>query len=271
MDNRLNSTLVKICMQSYLPEEYFIMSLSVIALLSFSVFSLSVTAALLALRTRKSLFRKERTWITALDFIGGIGGVESIFESYDTFLGKNRSQLEELRREHSETRRRFSSPYIRRDQLQRKPRSSGRSNSNFETERRRTLKEEEEEEARRCIEILHNPRKFYENLPQPARRESDGIVNLVKRRLSVSSLSAEVAGLATPPPPARSHHSRQSNSRPPSPAPTRKFIKNRSGSLEGGRLGPGGPGGPGGSPGSRITSPARKKHSVIHEVTENSI
>ena len=240
------------------------MSLSVIALLSFCVFSLSVSTALLALRTRKSLFRKERTWITALDFIGGIGGVESIFESYDTFLGQNRSQLEELRREHSETRRRFSSPYIRRDQLQRKQKSSGkRSNSNFETERRQTLKEEEEAVAEACIEILHDPRKYYQNLPRPASRESDGFVNLVMRRLSVSSLSAEMAGLATPPPPARSSHSGQSPSRPPSPIPTRKFIKNRSGSLDGGRAGPGG------SPGNRITTLARKKHSVIHEVTEN--
>ena len=143
-------------MQYYLPDDYFIMSLSVIAILSFSVFMLSVLTALSALRTRKSLFRKDRTWITALDFIGGIGGVDSIFESYETFLGKNRSQMEELRREHSEIRRRFSSPYIRRDHEKSK-RSGKRSNSNFETTRRRTLKEEEAEEANFCIEILHDP------------------------------------------------------------------------------------------------------------------
>ena len=253
MNNRLNSTLVENCLKSYLPDEYFIMSLSVMAVLTFFVFLLSVTTALLALRTRKSLFRKERTWITALDFIGGIGGVDSIFESYETFLGKNQ---EELRREHSDIRRRFSSPYIRREQLRRKQKSSGkRSNSNFETTRRRTLKEEEEDEANICIEILHNPSiiKNYQNLPQPTRRDSDGILNLMMRRLSVTSLSAEVVTPATPPTPTRS----QSSSRPPSPAPTRKFIKNRSGSLEGLQ-----------SPVNRIKTLARKKHSVIHEVTE---
>ena len=259
MSNRLNSTLVENCLQ-YLPEEYFIISLSVIAVLSFFVFLLSVTTALLALRTRKTLFRKERTWITALDFIGGIGGVDSIFESYETFLGKNRSQLEELRREHSDIRRRFTSPYIRGDHLNWNQKNSGRSNSNFETTRRRTLKEEEEEEARFCIEILHNPRKYYQNLPQ--RRESDGIVNQLMRRLSVTSLSAEGLTVA-PPPPTKTPDSRQSSSHPQSPVPTRKFIKNRSGSLDAGKVGT-----TGGSPVNRITTLARKKHSVIHEVTE---
>ena len=263
MNDRLNTTLVENCLQ-YLPEEYFIMSLSVIAALSFLVFLLSVTTALLALRRRKSLFRKERTWITALDFIGGIGGVDSIFESYETFLGKNRSQLEELRREHSEIRRRFSSPYIRRDHLRGNQRESGkRSNSNFETTRRRTLKEVEEEDAKFCIEILHNPEKYYQNLPQPARRESDGIVNLVMRRFSVTSVSAESLTPPPPPPPARNPDSRQC--RPPSPIPTRKFIKKRSGSLDAGqaRMRTSG-----GSPVNRITTLARKKPSVIPEVIE---
>ena len=257
MSNRLNSTLVENCMQ-YLPEEYFIMSLSVIAVLSFFVFLLFLTTALLALRTRKSLFRKERTWITALDFIGGIGGVDSIFESYETFLGKNRSQLEELNREHSEIRRRFTSPYIN---LSRNQKNSGnRSNSNFETTRRRTLKEEEEEEARFCIEILHNPRKYYQNLPQ--RRESEGKVNLMMSRFSVTSLSAEDSTV-TPPPPTKTPEPRQSSSHSPSPVPRRKFIKNRSGSLDAGKVGT-----TGGSPVNRITKLARKKPSVIHEVTE---
>ena len=261
MNDRLNSTLIEICLQYYLPDEYFIMTLSVIAVLSFFVFSLSVTTALLALRTRKSLFRKERTWITALDFIGGIGGVDSIFESYETFLGRNRSQLEELRREHSETRRRFSSKSeeIIREQFRQK-----RSESNLETTRRRTLKEEEEDAANIYIEILHNPGKYYQNLPQPTRRESDGIVTMLMRRLSVTSLSAEVAPPVSPPTPARSPDSQLSSSRPTSPAPRRKFLKNRSDSLDGG-----GRTGPGGSPVNRITTTLpRKKHSVIHEVTE---
>ena len=254
--DRINSTLVENCLQ-VLPDEYFIMSLSVIGILTVLFLLLFLTTVLMALEAKRSLLRRERTWITALDFIGGIGGVDSIFESYDTFLGKNRSQLEELRRQNSESRRRFSSPFLRKDHLLWKKISDNkRSNSNFETaRRRRTLKKAEEDEANFCIEILHNPSKYYQNL------EAQQQV-----RLSMSSLSAETVHgwQSAPSTPVKSPEvlrkcSSMSTPLCPTPALRRKFIKFRSASVDALQTA---------GQTDRVTTKARKKHSVIHEVLE---
>ena len=226
----LNSTLIQNCME-VLPNEYFIMSPSVMLVSTVLFLLLFLTTALIALQTRKSLLRRERTWITTLDFIGGIGGVDSIFESYDTFLGKDR---EELRREFSEERRRMSCPQFRED-LRRQTSVGARSSSVMGTsERRPTLKEEEDEVVKICIEMM------------------------VTKRSSVGSLSAEtIYGLhSTPPTPVKSPNLSTGSSLSPSPGHKRKFIKNRPSSIEGLRtIG-------------QTKRIARKKHSVIHEINE---
>ena len=57
INNRLNSTLIDNCLQ-ILPDEYFIMSLSVIAVFSFLFILLFLMTAVLAHRTKKSIVRK---------------------------------------------------------------------------------------------------------------------------------------------------------------------------------------------------------------------
>ena len=52
-----------------------------------------------------------------------------------------------------------------------------------------TIKVEEEEEANLCLEILHDPRRFYDNL---GRSEDTNMVNLLVRRLSVISSHSEL-------------------------------------------------------------------------------
>lgn len=48
-----------------------------------------------------------------------------------------------------------------------------------------TIKKEEEEEANLCLEILHDPQRFYDNLGPS--QENNIMVSQVVRRLSVVS------------------------------------------------------------------------------------
>ena len=99
-----NSTFLYYCERDVTPNEYFFASLSVAGLALVLLIGIMVFVAIEGIKTKKILQTPERTWITALDMIGGIGGVDALFESYEEVLGKNKEDLEKLRKENVENR-----------------------------------------------------------------------------------------------------------------------------------------------------------------------
>ena len=194
-----NSTLspfVYYCSEILLPPEYFLTSIIITVTAFISVITLLIFVAVKAKQAKKDLAATKRTWITALDFIGGIGGVDSVFESYETFLGKNRDELEKIRRDNIENRR-YSEPGLVTESSDaetgtRKVRAqeqSQRSRSNIERIRR--VRTDSDEEAEFYLRVLQYPDLLLEHnkavVEEKARQERSGsLVSILKRRLSSS-------------------------------------------------------------------------------------
>ena len=202
-----NSTFLYYCEQDVTPNEYFFASLSVTGVSLVLLIALLVFVAVEGMKAKMFLQRQQRTWITALDMIGGIGGVDALFESYEEVLGKNKEDLEKLRKENVENRR-YSTPYLL--QLSEEERKihqsiSQRSKSNLERIR---MDRSEEEEADFYLRVLNYPQLLYEtqNSPTPKDR-SDSVVSVIRRKFSLSSISGSGSGenvsVATSPIPVR--------------------------------------------------------------------
>ena len=192
-----NSTFLYYCEQDVTPNEYFFASISVAGLALGLLIALMIFVAIEGIKTKKFLQTPERTWITALDMIGGIGGVDALFESYEEVLGKNKEDLEKLRKENIENRR-YSTPYLHQiseEQKQIRESINQRSKSNFERVR---VDRSEEEEADFYLRVLNYPQLLYETQHSPtqvARKErSDSVVSSIRRKFSLSSISGSGSG-----------------------------------------------------------------------------
>ena len=166
-----NSTLVFYCEQDATPLEYFLASLIVVGISLLFTIVFMIFVAVESYRTKKNIQKLERTWITALDFIGGIGGVDSVFESYENFFGKSYEQLKKLRNENIENRR-YSQPMMSQiseeDKAIFKEQLNTRSKSNFE--KVRLKRSSSEEEADFYLKVMNYPQIFHEHYPKTPRQ-----------------------------------------------------------------------------------------------------
>ena len=157
----------------------------------FLLICLSIFVAYEGFKAKRSMEKQERTWITNIDFIGGMPGVHGVFESYEEVLGINSDELMKLRKENIENRR-FSTPYI--SQISKEDKAmyesiNTRSKSNFE--KARFKKTSEEEEAEFYLKVLNYPHLFYEHLPPKQQsRDRSGSMSSFIGRFSLSSGSA---------------------------------------------------------------------------------
>ena len=170
-----NSTLIFYCERDATPLEYFLASLIVTGISLLLLIGFMIFVAVESVRTKKHIEqleneKLERTWITALDFIGGIGGVDSVFESYEHFFGKSYDQLEKLRQENIEHRR-YSQPMVSQisegDKAIFKEHINTRSRSNFE--KVRLKRSSSEEEADFYLKVMNYPQIFHEHFPKDAK------------------------------------------------------------------------------------------------------
>ena len=256
LDTR-NNTLIVVCSEVVIPEEFFYISIFLTVFSFFLIVALFIFVGVEGRRAKAWLSSAERTWITALDFIGGMPGVDSVFEPYEEFFGKSQEELEKLRRENKENRR-YSTPYISlpsEEERAMMERLHQRSRSNFEHVR--TCRSSLEEEADFYLKVLNHPQLYYQNLPSAAPTRKDSLVmGAVRRRLSLSSGSGDSGSVesVSMTPPIISASSRSSLT-PPTPSNKRVNRVNfalRSSSIDDGFL-------------KRPALPLRKKPSVIHE------
>ena len=192
-----NSTLspfVYYCSEILLPPEYFLTSILITSISFLLVVSLLIFVAVRARKVKRDLASTERTWITALDFIGGIGGVDSVFESYEHFLGKNRQELENIRRDNIEHRRHSEPGWVTGPSDDRAPGQRSRSNM----ERIRLVRSDSEEEAEFYLRVLQYPDLLVEHnkaaVDKQRQERSGSLVSILKRRLSLASTETESAG-----------------------------------------------------------------------------
>ena len=200
-----NSTLspfVYYCSEILLPPEYFLTSVLVTGISFLLVISLLILVAVKARKVKRDLAATERTWITALDFIGGIGGVDSVFESYENFLGKNRDELVQIRRDNIEHRRHSEPGWVIPgpsdvETETRNTRAPGqRSRSNMERIRR--VRSDSDEEAEFYLRVLQYPDLFVEHnkaaVDRGRQERSGSLVSILKRRLSLASTESGSVG-----------------------------------------------------------------------------
>ena len=192
-----NSTLspfVYYCSEILLPPEYFLSSVVITAISFLLVISLLIFVAVKARKVKRDLAATERTWITALDFIGGIGGVDSVFESYEKFLGKNRDELVQIRRDNIEHRRHSEPGWVTGpsdvETETRNTRGPGqRSRSNMERIRR--VRSDSDEEAEFYLRVLQYPDLLVEHnkaaIEKGRQERSGSLVSILKRRRSMAS------------------------------------------------------------------------------------
>ena len=196
-----NSTLspfVYYCSEILLPPEYFLTSILITSISFLFVVSLLIFVAVKARKVKRDLVVRGRTWITALDFIGGIGGVDSVFESYENFLGKNRQELEKIRRDNIEHRRHSEPGWVTgpsdvMTEVHNKNIRDQRSRSNME--RIRLVRSDSDEEAEFYLRVLQYPDLLVEHnkaAEDKQRQERSGsLVSILKRRLSLASTETE--------------------------------------------------------------------------------
>ena len=196
--NSTSSPFVYYCSEVVLPPEYFLTSILITGSSLLLVLSLLAFVAVKAKKVKVDATK--RTWITALDFIGGIGGVDSIFEPYENFLGKNREELEKIRQDNPEQRRHSEPGW------QSQPSGSAsaelgvsraaqhcagdqRSRSNME--RVRLVRSDSDEEAEFYLRVLQYPSLLAEHsrasIDQGRQERSGSLVSTLKRRMSVTS------------------------------------------------------------------------------------
>ena len=170
-----NSTYWQNCLRSLtVSDEDFLFSLAVLAVFHLLLLLLSVTTIMLAWKTRTRVWERieckwNKTFMKSLDTFDDNheGEVQRPFLTiWDVLVGDDPDQEEQKSAENSCSV--ICLPV---------------------TSEMSTIKEEEQEEANLCLEMLHDPRRFYDNLG--VSQENNNMVNLVVRRLSVISSQSE--------------------------------------------------------------------------------